>query len=198
MQDTTIPLSFDWNPAWDLDHAEIIVFLQNNSTKEILQGFKTSLPGMVGAYPGSMTEVNFNDTYLTGTHTVPITFINYQNYEITGTMNINNAAFSIVPSTMAIPPYQSRTFDVIFAPTAAQNYTGTLTINSNLYMNNLITIPLSGVGFLNAAPVANNVAISGPPVIHQTLTANYEFVDADADHTPFYRPVCNGEFSLTL
>jgi len=176
-----MPFSFEWNPAWSMDHAEIIVFLQNNTTKEILQGFKSSLPGLVGAYPGSMTEVNFIDTYLTGTDTVPITFTNYQNYAVNGTIAIDNPAFSISPSTMSIAPYQTATYNVIFTPTAAQNYTGTLTINSNLYMNNLITIPLNGLGFLNAAPVANNVAISGPPVIHQTLTANYDFVDADAN-----------------
>ena len=40
-----VPLNFTLQDYWDSDHCELVVFVQNNSTKEILQGTKLSLSG---------------------------------------------------------------------------------------------------------------------------------------------------------
>ncbi len=36
----SVPLSFTWDSQWNMDNAEIVLFVQNNSTKEIMQGIK--------------------------------------------------------------------------------------------------------------------------------------------------------------
>lgn len=180
-QNTTIPLSFTWNPAWSLAQGEIVLFLQNVSTKEILQGIKYSLPGLIGAYPVSHTDISFPDTYVTGTTTVPVTITNFISNPASGTISINNPAFTSSVSTFNVAGLGSTTFNVSFNPTAAQQYNGVMTITSNLHQNNLIAIPLSGLAFLNAAPVANDVVISGPPVVYQDMEAAYSFSDSDGD-----------------
>jgi len=178
---TTIPLTFNWNPAWVMAQGEIVLFLQNVTTKEILQGVKYSLPGLVGAYPVSHNTINFPDTYITGAATVPITITNFTSAAASGTLASDNPIFTVSPNTFNIAGLQSQTINVTFTPTAAQQYSGNLTINSNLNQHNLITIPMSGLGFLNAAPVATEVSVAGPPVVFQQLTADYTFSDTDAD-----------------
>lgn len=73
------------------------------------------------------------------------------------------------------------TIDVVFTPTAAQTYSGNMTITSNLHNHPNITIPITGTGFLDNPPVAEAVSIQGPPVEYQTLTGYYEFTDPDGD-----------------
>ncbi|MEN6444718.1 MAG: T9SS type A sorting domain-containing protein [Candidatus Cloacimonas sp.] len=177
----TYELSGTYNPAWNINTCEAVLFLQNNSTKEILQSVKYSLPGLVGVNPVSATELNFPDTYVSGHTNLNIDLNNFFEYEVNGTVTSSNPVFTPEPATFTIPPYQSFTVTVEFAPEAATDYTGTLTINSNLGGYPQVQIPLTGTGFNNAAPVANNVHLDGPPVIYQTLTANYEFSDPDGN-----------------
>ncbi|HOH46897.1 MAG TPA: FlgD immunoglobulin-like domain containing protein, partial [Candidatus Cloacimonadota bacterium] len=71
--------------------------------------------------------------------------------------------------------------NVGFNPTAAQAYNGVLVINSNLQNHPVIQINLSGTGFLNTAPVAQDLVVTGPPVIYQYLHGGYTFYDADGN-----------------
>lgn len=48
---TTVPISFSWNSSWNQDNAEIVFFLQDTTTKEILQGAKYSLSTFNGEIP---------------------------------------------------------------------------------------------------------------------------------------------------
>lgn len=65
-----VPLNFTMEDFWDSDHCELIVFVQNNTTKEILQGTKISLdtpPALTAGFsasnlsPGIGETVNFTD-----------------------------------------------------------------------------------------------------------------------------------------
>ncbi len=199
---TTVNLSFTPNPAWNVGNCEMVFFLQNVTTKEILQGVKYSLAGLVGAYPVSHQTLDFPDTYVTGSATIPITITNFISTTATGTISINNPAFTSSVSNFSIPATQTITVDVAFTPTAAQDYTGTLTINSDLYNHPLIEIPLSGTGFLNAAPVVTDVAIVGPPVLYQPMSGSYTFSDPDSNTEgtslyQWYRVVNNTPQAIT-
>lgn len=178
---TTVDLSFTANPAWVLNNLEVVIFLQNMTTKEILQGAKYSVPGLTGAYPVSHDYLDFPDTYLTGSTTIPITISNYLATPASGTISINNPVFVGSIEFFEIPGNSSIMADICFVPEAAQTYEGILSITSNLNNHNNINIPLSGTGFINAAPTVANVVISGPPVWNQELTATYEFNDTDGD-----------------
>ncbi len=178
---TSVSLSFTPNPAWVLNNLEAVIFLQNMTSKEILQGIKYSLPGLIGAYPVSHEYLEFPDTYLTGAATIPITISNYIATPAIGTVSIDNPIFGTSIEAFEIPGNSSITADITFTPEAAQDYNGIITITSNLNKHNNISIPLSGTGFFNAAPTATNVVITGPPVWNQELTATYDFNDADGN-----------------
>lgn len=183
-EQTTVTLNFTTNANWNLANCEMVFFLQNmtTSSKEILQGVKYSLASLVGAYPLSHETLDFPDMYVNGTATIPVTIVNFGSTTATGTISINNPVFTSSISNFSIPATQSQEFTVTFSPGANQDYTGTMTIVSNLYNHPNITVPLSGTGFIDQAPVATGVQVSGPPVIYQTLTGAYTFNDPDSDN----------------
>ena len=149
---TTVNLTFTPAANWNLANCEVVFFLQNMTSKEILQGVKYSLAGLVGAYPISTDNIAFPDMYVNGSAVIPISIINYISTPASGTISIDNPAFTSDVSTFNIPGTSSITANITFTPTAAQTYNGTLTITGNLYNHPNITIPL-GTGFINAAPL---------------------------------------------
>lgn len=197
---TTVNLTMAPQAAWNIANTEVIFFLQNNSTKEILQGVKYSLAALVGAYPLSHEQLDFPDIYVGGSSVIPVTIVNFQASPATGTISIDNPAFSTSETTFNIPAASSAVVNVSFTPTAAQTYTGTMTVTGNLYNHPNIEVPLSGTGFLNAPPIAEDVLVTGPPIINQELTAEYQFSDPDGDSEgesiyKWYR-VINDEYHL--
>jgi hypothetical protein len=191
----TVPLTFTLNPAYVVGNCEVVLFLQNNQTKEILQGVKYNLAEIGGAYPASHTQLDFPDMYMTGSATIPLVLTNYWSTTATGTIVSSNPVFSVAPATridFSIPPYQARTYNVTFAPTSVGNQTGNLAITSNFPDYENITIPMTGYGFFNTAPAVTDVMISGIPVVTMLQQASYTFADADNDnegdtHIQWYR-----------
>ena len=180
-ESTSVSLTFTLNSAWNLNDLELVLWLQNVSSKEILQGKKYAVPALTGAFPVSMDAVNFEDMYVNGVATQQLIFNNFSEVTVNATLAVDNPVFGASASTLSIPALQSAIVDVTFAPTAAQTYTGTMTVNGNFLNHPSISIPLSGTGFTNAAPTATEVNLIGPPVMHQILLGSYTFVDADAN-----------------
>lgn len=178
---TTVTLTMTPTATWNVANCEIVFFLQNYSSKEILQGVKYSLAALVGAYPLSHEQLDFPNMYVGGSSVIPVTIVNFQGSPATGTISIDNPAFSSSATTFNIPAASSTTVNVSFTPTAAQTYTGTMTLTGNLYNHPNIEVPLSGTGFLNDPPIAQDVLVTGAPVINQELTAEYQFSDPDGD-----------------
>lgn len=179
---TTVNLTFTPDPSWIVGNCEMVFFLQNMTSKEILQGVKYSLAALVGAYPVNYTSLSFPDESVNGTTTIPITITNFVGTPATGTISVlDSPAFTCDVTDFNIPAAQSITANVTFHPTAAQTYNGSLHITSNLYNHPDINIPLSGTGFNNAAPTATAVMVTGRPVLHQPLTGSYTFTDPDTD-----------------
>ncbi|MBM4403429.1 MAG: Omp28-related outer membrane protein [Candidatus Cloacimonetes bacterium] len=177
----TIPLSFTFQPGWQLGRMEVVFFLQNNSSKEILQAVKYSLPGLVNAPPVNVTALSFYNTYVTGSTYQTVMLSNYWNTPLTGTISFDNNIFSCPTSNYTIAPGQSQSLQVTFAPPAAGDFSGNMTITTSHPNYPSIVVPLSGTGFLNAPPAATNVMVSGPPVIYQDLIGVYTFSDPDGN-----------------
>jgi len=177
----TIPLTFSIQPGWNNERMEVILFLQNNTSREILQGTKYLLPGLVNASPVNVTGIGFQDAYVTGTNMQTFTISNYWNTPLTGTISFDNNIFSSTTTTFNIAPRQTNGVQVIFAPPAVGLFTGNMTITTSHPNHSNIIVPLSGTGFLNAAPLANNVMMTGPPVINQNLIGAYTFSDPDGN-----------------
>ncbi len=180
----TVPLSFTMNPSWVSGHCEMVIFLQNHSSKEVLQAIKYSFPELYGAYAPSLSAIDFPDTYITGEAVQPLTIYNYWDITAMGSITSNNPAVVIEPATrldFTIPPHSSAHFNVRFVPTTSGNITANLTITSNMPENENITIPVTGYAFLDTAPVVTDVTVSGVPVVTMLQTATYSFTDADND-----------------
>lgn len=58
---TTVNLSFTPNTSWNIANCEMVFFLQNQTTKEILQGVKYSLAGLVSKYGFTSTLGSYSE-----------------------------------------------------------------------------------------------------------------------------------------
>jgi hypothetical protein len=180
-ESTTVTLTFTLDSAWQIPNLELVLFLQNNTSKEILQGKKYSVPGLTGAFPASSTSLNFPDTYVGGMSYMPVTFFNYSDNPVNASISSSSTAFIPELANLNLGSLQSATVMVYFAPDAQGEFSGNLSVSGNFTGHSEFDIALSGFAFLNAAPMAEDVVISGPPVIHLDLTGTYTFSDSDED-----------------
>jgi len=79
----TINLTGTFSDSWNMNTCEVVLFLQNATSKEVLQGIKYTLPGLLGVNPVSATELSFPETYVTGNSTLPITLHNFFGITVT-------------------------------------------------------------------------------------------------------------------
>jgi len=175
----TYTLNGTFVDTWNMNTCEVVLFLQNTATREVLQGVKYTLPGLLGVNPVSVDQLSFPNTYVTGTSQLTFDIHNFFGTAASGTLSSNNPVFTLPQTNFSIAAYQSVSVNVNFNPAAAQNYTGNLTIVSNLPGYTNVTIPMSGTGFNNLPPQVTNVTVTGPPVIYQPLTVVYDFSDPD-------------------
>jgi hypothetical protein len=158
----SIPLSFTLNPAWVPVNCELVLFLQNNTTKEILQGTSYTLGNLLGENPASIVEINFPTTYVTTSQTASLTLNNPLNSVMSGTITSDNPAFTIAPAgrlDYSIPPYDSLTFDITYTATSTNSVTGNITITTNLPLFPSITIPVTGTAVYAPPKSPDNVQI---------------------------------------
>jgi len=178
---TTISLTFNLSPQWQLPNLELVLWLQNVTSKEILQGKKYSVPGISGAFPASLQTIEFPQTYVGGLRTKPITFYNFGDDPVTASLASNSDSFIPEVANISIPALQSVTVDVHFIPTAAGDYSADLTVTGNFNQHPELNILMTGHAFINIAPVAEDVMLYGPPVYLQTLAGAYTYSDGDGD-----------------
>lgn len=177
----TVNLTFNISAQWQLPNLELVLWLQNVSSKEILQGKKYSVPGITGAFPASAESVNFPDTFVGGIKTQSITFFNFGDAPVTATLASDNMDFIPEVTNISIAALQSETVDLHFIPTTAGDCTGNLTVTGNFSGHDELIIPLTGYAFINNAPIAEDVMLSGPPVLLQTMAGAYAYSDIDDD-----------------
>lgn len=180
-ESTTVNLTFNLSSGWQLPNLELVLWVQNRVSKEVLQGKKYSIPGITGAFPASVENLNFPDTFLGGVMTRPITFFNFSDTPVNATVLSDNIAFIPEISTLAIPALQSMTLDVHFIPSSAGDIAGNLIVTGNFTGHDSVIIPMTGYAFVNVAPIAQDVALYGAPVYLQSLVGDYTFSDADGD-----------------
>ncbi len=178
-EQTSVTLNFTTQAAWPVDDLELVIWLQNTATKEILQGKKYALNALPPADPVSTDMLLFPDTSVNTTNSMPLTFANMNSFAINGTISSDNPAFTPSVNTFTLQPASSQTINVQFHPTVAQVYNGSLTINSNFPDNPVLTVMCTGTAFTNTAPSVSNVTLSGIPVVYQNLSGTYMYSDPE-------------------
>ena len=178
-EQTSVAVNFTTLAAWPIADLELAIWLQNTATKEILQGKKYALNALPAGNAVSTDMLIFPDTSINATNVMPLTLANFGSSPVTGTISIDNPAFSSSVSTFTLPAASSNTINISFNPNLAQVYNGILTINSNFPGSPVIEVMLSGTAFSNTPPVATNVNVTGPPVLYQNLQGGYTFSDPE-------------------
>lgn len=173
--------SFTYDASVDPETIEAIVIVERwagpgTSNREVLNVAKC------GKSVVSTTALTYGQCYIgqSVTKTFSVTNISDDmshinvNFEAEGFIYSGNDSFDLIPG-------QTVESDVIFTPTAAQDYTGTITITSEIagFENNTIT--LNGTGFINHAPTIENLKITGHLIRSSPLNVSYDFVDEDND-----------------
>jgi hypothetical protein len=180
----TVTYTFSLNSAWVRNNCELVVFLQNNSTKEIYQGTKYKLAGLVNAFPLNVADFDYGDVVVNTSSTTQLVLNNFWNETMTGTIECDNPLVNInFPGRLnySIPPFGVEYFNVTCFPNAAGPLTGNIIITSNIDAYPTITIPFTANAFVDNPPTVSDVHVTGIPVVYQILTGNYVYSDIDGD-----------------
>ncbi len=188
----TVNYSIPLNSAWTFNNLELVVFLQNNSTKEIYQGTKIKLAGLVNAFPISAPSLDMGDIVVNNSESTLLYVNNYWNQTMTGTIASDNPLIQInYPGRMdfTIPPSGQEIYRITCFPNVVGTFTGNINITTNIPAYPTITIPVTANSFYDNQPTVTDVHVEGIPVAYETLTGAYTFhdVDGDAEGTSTYQ-----------
>ncbi len=170
--------SFSVNSNWDDSTIKGFVLVQRMLTgdSEIYQADEA------GSAAVSMTEANFGPAYIGSNFSKTFLVANISTSTTTISMTMDAPGFEVsgeMNYTLESGAIQSHT--ITFLPTAEQNYGGFINISTDIpgFENNMIT--LSGSGFANEAPSAENFRFDGVLMREFSVDVIYDFVDADED-----------------
>jgi hypothetical protein len=144
---TNVSLNFTLGTSWVANNCELVLFLQNMTSKEILQAKKYSLTELAGGYPANLSSYAYPNTVIGNSASASVSLTNYASYAVTGSIGTSSSAFVPSVSSYNIPAHGVLNFTVDFVPATPQDYTGNLNITGNLWNYPNITIPLSGAGY---------------------------------------------------
>lgn len=179
-EETSIPLNFTIQSAWPVQDLELVLWLQNTVTKEILQGKKYALNAIPTGASVVTEYMMFPSISVNSTTTQPLVLANYSSTTVTGTISIDNPVFSSDVTDFTIAPASILPVTLSFTPPQPIPYEAILTVNGNFADSQQFFVILNGSAFSNTPPAASNVIQTGVPVIHQTLTGNYTYSDPES------------------
>ncbi len=179
-ESTVVPLNFSIQSTWPVQDLELVLWLQNTVTKEILQGKKYALNQLPEGASLSSDFILFPSISINTSSTRQVTIANFGSNVVNADIAIDNPAFTSDASSFVLQPASGRVVNISFNPTAAQSYEGFATVTGNFPDGNEHTIILSGMAFFNSAPSISNLVATGVPVQYQTLSSSYIFSDPES------------------
>ncbi|MDD2227792.1 MAG: FlgD immunoglobulin-like domain containing protein [Candidatus Cloacimonetes bacterium] len=178
-EQTSIPLNFTIQSSWPVQNLELVLWLQNTVTKEILQGKKYALNAIAAGASVQTDFMMFPYISVNSTTTKQLVLANYSSSTVTGNINIDNPVFTSSATNFSIPPTSIQIVEIGFNPTQALSYEGFMTVTGNFMDSQEFLVILNGMAFTNTAPTASEVVQTGIPVLHQTLNGGYVFTDPE-------------------
>lgn len=142
----TINLTFNANAAWNAQHFEWVFFLQNNSTKEILQGCKYNIQALENAYPVSLQSIDYGTISLEDVAMQSLTINNWWTQDMNIDISFDSADFVLFPrerDAYLIPFMEDMGFEVMFLPSQAGNVSANMIITTDNAAYPTLTIPIT-------------------------------------------------------
>ncbi len=179
----TLTLTFNASAAWNAEHFEWVFFLQNNSTKEILQGCKYVIQALENTNPLSVQSIDFGTVPQDGIYTESFTLNNWWTQDMNIELSVDSQDYFVYPQfrdAYLIPFHGALTFDVGLVPSHAGPDNATITITTDNPHYPLLTIPLTAniTGTANAqetaAQPAEGIRTAFPNPFRNATTISYQ------------------------
>lgn len=177
-QSGTYSHAFSVDSSWDASTIKGFVLVQRMLTgdSEIFQADEA------GSSAVSMTEADFGPAYIGSAFTKSFVVANVSGSTTDVTITMDAPGFELsgeMNYSLAGGAIQNHT--ITFLPTEEENYSGVITIATDIPGFEMNTISLSGSGFANQAPVAENLRYDGVLMKNFSVDVIYVFMDADDD-----------------
>jgi hypothetical protein len=178
----TVNLTFTALPAWNAEHFEFVFFLQNNTSKEILQGCKYKLQALENASPLSVQNLDFGIVNQGDMASQSFTVHNWWTQDMNIDVSVDNPDFFVFPQSRdeyVIPFYEDLVFDVFLTANTLGVNNATVTITTDNPACPTVTLPLSvtvnGVanGDANSVPSPNRIISIAPNPFHSHASIKY-------------------------
>ena len=171
--------SFSIDSSWDPETITAYVMVQRwlSNDSEIYQATQAGTPAV------SITEANFGDAYIGSEFTKSFIVENVGDSTTDVTITIDAPGFELSGDmSYSLEPQEIQEHVITFLPTAEQTYSGYINISTDItgFENNTIT--LTGTGFADEAPVAENLSMEGILMKNYSIDVSYDFVDPDNDN----------------
>ncbi|MBM4399346.1 MAG: Omp28-related outer membrane protein [Candidatus Cloacimonetes bacterium] len=203
----TINLTFEASPAWNAQHFEFVFFLQNNSTKEILQGCKYSLNALENVFPVSTENIDFGNVDLEGVYMQSFTVHNWWTKDMNIDISIDNMDYFISPHTRdpyTIPFMDDVTYDIFFIPNSTGISNGVITITTDNSAYPTITIPVTASVTTTSVedayqnPISNKLMRISPNPFSETARIHYTLPAKGRAELTIYNVKGNKVFSQAI
>lgn len=142
----TFNLTFTANAAWNPQHFEFVFFLQNDTTKEILQGCKYNLNALENVYPLSLQNIDYGNVNMDNIYTQTFVLNNWWTQDMNIDISIDNMDFFVYPQlrdVYVVPFMEAMTFEVVFLPSQIGLNHATLTITTDNAAYPSLTLPIT-------------------------------------------------------
>lgn len=181
-QTQTINLTFTANAAWNASNFEWVFFLQNNTTKEILQGCKYNLQALENVYPVSVQSIDYGTLAIEDVGMQSFTMNNWWTQDMNIDISVDSPDFVIFArdrESFMLPFRTDKTFDMMFLPSAAGVINATMTITTDNPAYPSISIPITatvtstGTDENNPALPVDKIISIAPNPFNTNTTINY-------------------------
>ena len=203
----TINLTFNASPSWNAEHFEWVFFLQNNTTKEILQGCKYIIQALENESPLDVPSIDFGTVSLDDVFMQSFTINNWWTQDMNIEISIDSQDFVIFPrsrDSYLIPFMSEMSFDVMFLP----NQTGvvdaniTITSDNSHYPEMIIPISATVVSTANddgsLLPQPGHIISAAPNPFRTGTTLSYHVKAAEKAELSIYNVKGARVFSTAL
>ncbi len=166
------------NQAWDPETLQGYI---------LVQSFDTTYPYIYqaaecGTSPVTTTSMNFGDSYIGGNFEKKFKVINISDNNANFVLSLIGDGYTLTdPTTLSLNAGEQYEYTVTFTPTAEMQYPGVIMVSSDISGFEYSEIALDGTGFVDQAPSAELVTLTGMAMQNDFLTASYTFLDMDGD-----------------